>query len=80
MRKQLDIPVLGREGLLDYTSRQISNLLPDGRDLQVRAVIDQYRDEAAQGVSVINRDVAPGCIVCAEGRELVQKPAKRRIH
>lgn len=213
MRKQLDIPVLGREGLLDYTSRQISNLLPDGRDLQVRAVIDQYLDEAlerlqvcinairawtpdqfsylhstqysqylyflsntiwrdardtevptklfllnkmlngldlfyeinmpeiflighttgvvfakatygnylmvhqnctvgknhgiapvleegvllypnsvviggchigkeaviAQGVSVINRDVSPGCIVFAEGRELVEKPAKRRI-
>lgn len=213
MRKQLDIPVLGREGLLDYTSRQISNLLPDGRDLQVRVVIDQYLDEAlerarfcinavkawrpdqfnylqssqyslylyylsntiwrcsgqtevptklfllnkmlngldlfyeiampdiylightsgivfakatysnymvvhqnstvgknhgvapvleegvvlypnsvviggchigkeaviAQGVSVINRDVSPGCIVFAEGRELVEKPAKRRI-
>ncbi|WP_143070272.1 hypothetical protein [Pseudomonas sp. NFR16] len=46
----------------------------------MRAVIDRYLDEAAQGVSIINRDVAPGCIVFAEGRELVQKPAKRRIY
>jgi len=52
MNAKLNIPVLGRDGLLDYTCRQIAHALPDGRDQQVRSLIDRYLDEALMRVQV----------------------------
>lgn len=52
MGASLKVVVLGRDGLRDYTCRQIAQLLPDGRDQQVRALIDRYLDDALLRVHV----------------------------
>ena len=45
MNTHLNILGLGRDGLLDYTTRQIMNLLPDGRDQLLRAMLERHLDE-----------------------------------
>lgn len=52
MNPSLNIPGLGRNGLLAFTTRQIAHLLPDGRDEHVRPVIDRYLDEALARLQV----------------------------
>ena len=50
MNSKLNIVDLGRDGLLDYTVKQISNLIPDGRHALIRPVLDRYFDEALERV------------------------------
>ena len=52
MSTALDIVVLGREGLLEFTCRQIVQVLPDGRDQHVRSMIDRCLNEALKRTQV----------------------------
>jgi serine O-acetyltransferase len=52
MTKPLNILTLGRDGLVAFTTRQLANLLPDGREEQARVLIEQYIDQALSRLHV----------------------------
>lgn len=52
MNKPLNILTLGRNGLVTYTTRQLQNLLPDGREHQAALLIDDHIDQSLARLQV----------------------------